>query len=235
MAIKREQVARHILVPDTNLLWHEDKSHCVSPDFQEFLDRNANQYEIDLILPSVVFGELLFQQTTSALNALRKANSEFTKMSAVANRQYSHRVNETEIRRDVESKLNAWIASSNCQIYITPIKRLDWEKLIHDAIWRAPPFVEDKKTEKGFRDALIVETAVAIAADNPNTDMAFVSADQLVRQTADSRFKERCTCYETIEEFETFLKLSDEELTKQFEAPRVSRRLFGLSQAAMAA
>lgn len=46
--------------------------------------------------------------------------------------------------------------------------------------------------------------------------MAFVSGDKLVREAVQSRLDDRCTCYETIEEFETFLKLSEEELTNEF-------------------
>ncbi len=216
MPIQRKRVARHILVPDTNILWHEDKSFCVSPKFQQFLDVNAKKYDIDLILPKVVASELQFQQTTSALKALQKANAEFMRMSAIADSRYSHRVSHKKVRKDVERKLQSWMQQNGCVIHESPIENVDWNRLISDAVWRVPPFVEDKNTEKGFRDAIIVETVIDIANNYSGVDLAFISSDKLVRKAATKRLNTLFNCYETIEEFETFLKLSDEELTNDF-------------------
>ena len=216
MPIERKRVARHILVTDTNILWHDDKSICVSPKFQDFWDRNANDYVIDLFLPEVVRGELLFQHTTSARKTLKRANEEFERLSAVTAYNYTHRVTEKKISSDVEKKLNSWMLLSGCQVFDTPVNSIDWQRLISDAIWREKPFVEDKNSEKGFRDALIVETTVAIADAYSNVNLAFISSDKLVLDAAKSRLDQRCNCYETIEEFETYLKLTDEKLTSDF-------------------
>lgn len=213
---KRRKVAKHVLVLDTNILWHDDKADCVSPKFQQFWDKNANQYDIILVLPEVVFGELRFQQTTSALKALAKANVEFQKISSIAAGSYSHRVTAKKVNSDVEKKLNIWAHNINCQIHPSPVDSIDWKKLIQDAIWRNPPFIEDKKTEKGFRDAIIIETTLDIADKYHGIDLAFISSDKLLLEAAQSRLGEKCSCYETIEEFETYLNLLEEKLTNEF-------------------
>lgn len=216
MSIKRKKVAKHILIPDTNILWCENKALSVSEEFSDFLEKNAGKYDIDLVIPDVVLGELQFQQTTSALKSLRKANAEFQKMSDIAGSKYSHRVEEKRIRRDVEKKLFSWVQQSGCSIVEVPVESIDWKGLIDDAVWRRPPFIEDKNTEKGFRDAVIVQTVASIVNDNKDVDVAFISADGLARIGAESLVGSRCTCYETLEEFESFLRLTDEKLTNEF-------------------
>lgn len=216
MSLERKEVAKHILVPDTNILWHEDKAHCVSPDFDTFLEKNTGKYQIDLYVPEVVIGELQFQQTTSALKALSKANSEFRRVSEIADNQYSHRIAERRVRHDVEKKLQRWIQKSGCVIQPPPIKSIDWDTLIKDAIWRQPPFTEDKGQEKGFRDALIVQTLGKIIGDHSSNDIAFISGDSLVRQAASSKFGTTFIAYETLEELESFLTLTDNKLTNEF-------------------
>ena len=97
-----------------------------------------------------------------------------------------------------------------------PIKSIDWDTLIKDAIWRQPPFTEDKGQEKGFRDALIVQTLGKIIGDHSSNDIAFISGDSLVRQAASSKFGTTFIAYETLEELESFLTLTDNKLTNEF-------------------
>lgn len=218
--IKRQHLPKHILIPDTNILWFEKKDVCVSPEFTEFWSNYSAKYEIELVLPAVVKGELLYQHTSSALAALDRINAQFENISSLANKAYKHRVNAKRVRGDVSKKFDAWISSLSAKIAETPVETINWSNLIENAILRRPPFTEDKdkKNEKGFRDALILETVCSIANFREKIDVAFISNDAILIQAAKDRLKnnKRLSFYESIDEFSSYLRLLHEELTNEF-------------------
>jgi len=92
--IVRPSPPEHIVLVDTNILWHEEKKHVVNPDFESFWDKYSASFPMKLIIPDVVRGELLFQQSTSAAKLLEKANREIAAISEITEKKYSHRVTE---------------------------------------------------------------------------------------------------------------------------------------------
>ena len=62
----------HVLIPDTSVLWHEDKKHAVNPDFDVFWSDHESLVAMELIVPDAVRQELLFQQTCSAGKAFER-------------------------------------------------------------------------------------------------------------------------------------------------------------------
>lgn len=216
--IRRKLPPKHILVPDTEVLWHDEKDVAVSPNFTAFWEEYGDRYEIELAIPSVVFGELVYQHTTSALKALERANHQFDRLSAIANNNYKHKIGEGKVRRDVEKKLRNWSTSIGATIVETPVDSIDWSELIDSALWRKPPFLEDKKTEKGFRDSLILETVCDISKGSPDPNVVFISGDTLLIQGCDRKRTDgaQFATHESITGFSSFLRLLDEELTKDF-------------------
>jgi hypothetical protein len=81
--IRRRSPNPHIVVCDTSILWHEDKARVVNPIFDEFWQKHSQAFPMELVIPDVVRGELLFQQTTSALKSLAKASTTFAELSQV--------------------------------------------------------------------------------------------------------------------------------------------------------
>jgi hypothetical protein len=77
-------------------------------------------------------------------------------------------------------------------IVVQPLNlaEVDWQRVIIDAAYRRPPFQLGEK-EKGFRDALILETFLQIVASSPTSRsvarLAFVSDDQLLRDATQAR------------------------------------------------
>lgn len=218
--IKRKVIPKHILIPDTNVLWLESKDECVSPDFIKFWTEHSSKYEIELALPDVVKGELLYQQTSSALTILNRINSQFDNISSIANRKYKHRLTAQRVKDDVKNRLDSWASSVSAKEISPPVDEIDWKSMMHNSIWRLPPFSEtkDKKSEKGFRDALILETICAFCKAQNNIDVAFVSDDRLLSSTLKDRLKnnKKISIFESLEEFSSYLRLTDEKLTNEF-------------------
>jgi hypothetical protein len=118
--------------------------------------------------------------------------------------------------------VDRWIKSKDAQVLPIPIASIDWKTLCNSAIWRIAPFVPDAKNpdaEKGFRDALISETVVALAkAESRNVNIAFVCNDFVLRTATAERLKAdaRFACYESLLDFSSYIKLTREKLTNEF-------------------
>jgi hypothetical protein len=72
---------------------------------------------------------------------------------------------------------------------------VDWPELIQRAVTRQPPFDPAEKQEKGFRDAVILETFCQLAESLPKTAQScrivFVCADRLLAEAARERIADR--------------------------------------------
>ena len=71
----RRLVEPHIVFADTSTLWFEDKEHRVDSKFDEFWREYRQSFGLELHIPEVVYGELLFQHVALAVSELQKANA----------------------------------------------------------------------------------------------------------------------------------------------------------------
>jgi len=216
--IKKKDVPKHLLVVDTNELWQETKNEAISEIFEEFWSEHSYKYTLELHIPEVVRGEILFQHTNSALKALNRANNQFKNMSRSANKGYKHTVTPAKIRKDVEAKIDKWIKVKSAVVVPTPIDEIDWNKVINNAVWRNPPFEEATNNEKGFRDAMILETLRCISNKENTLNIAFVSRDKLLVETATKELKgnKLLSCFESLEQLASYLKLKEKKLKDEF-------------------
>lgn len=220
--IQRTKPRKHLVVADTNILWHKDKAFVVNPDFDSFWDKHATTFGLKLVVPATVRGELLFQQTTSALKALAKATEGLQDAATVAATRYQHRVTESRVARDVERRFDRWLKRRKGQLVSVPFAKVAWHDMAEEAIWRKGPFAPDPKLpdgEEGFRDALILETVADIAGSPPaDCQIAFLCNDNLLRSVAEKRLAGvAClSCYDSVADFSSYLRLSQEKLTKAF-------------------
>jgi PIN domain len=227
--IRRRTPPPHIVMCDTNILWHEDKARVVNPVFDDFWQKHSEAFPMKLIVPDVVRGELLFQQTTSACKSLTKANNLFEELSRVTEKKYSHRATEEKIRKHVAERFERWLDSKQAELKQPPLSEIDWPELIRCAIWRKPPFTFDSqapRNEKGFRDALILETVAAICKESTGQEsIAFICADTLLRKASEERLGavKHLTVYESLLEFESFIQLTQQNLTDEFVKGILSR------------
>lgn len=202
----------HLLCPDTNVLWTDNKKIMVAPEFEEFWEHYALSHDLRLVLPEPVKQELLFQQTSAALKHLSKINAGLSAAGRIAGQSYGQaNVTPERVRDDVEVRLDAWLTKKGA-VWELPTEKIDWGRVATDALWRRPPFQEGpsrKSPEKGFRDALILETVVDLAneARSGGAPLAFISKDQLLRSTTESRLESypNVTVYGSLAEYAAVL------------------------------
>lgn len=220
--VRRTPPPQHIVVVDTNILWEKDKKLSVSPAFDAFWKQNSQLIPMTLNVPEVVFGELHFQQTTSALKALSNITENYTELAGITNTSYSHKCNESTIRTQVKAKLDRWLKSHNGQLLPVPMASINWLSIIDSAIWRKPPFSfdpKDQKNEKGFRDAVILETlAHTCAIANKDETVIFVCNDYLLRTTAELKLKtpKKLLAFDSLADFEAYINLTQQQFNNKF-------------------
>lgn len=220
--VRRTPPPQHIVVVDTNILWDKDKKLPVCIAFDEFWKKNSPLIPMTLNVPEVVFGELHFQQTTSALKSLSSLNDCFSELAGITSAPYTHKCNEGVIRGQVRAKLEKWLKGHNGHLITTPATTIDWSSVVESAVWRKPPFSfdpKDPKSEKGFRDAVILETlAHTCLSGSTGKTVIFVCNDYLLRTTAESRLKasKGFLAFESLADFEAYINLTQQQFTNAF-------------------
>ena len=217
----RSKPIPHVIIPDTSILWCQDKKTVVNPEFDKFWVDHHKLVPLLLVIPEIVRGELLFQQVTSAKKHLEKLTSELGELSAITELKYEFHATADEIRGHLYQKFNHWLEQKKGIIRALP-QQADWAKIAEAAVWRQPPFSYDPKNpdnEKGFRDALILEILCDyVARETQNVGMAFVCSDKLLLETAKNRIADdfRCSCYGSLAELSSYVKLTHERHEKEF-------------------
>lgn len=220
--IKKPSPPEHIVIVDTSVLWHNDKTVVVNPEFDAFWEKYSGIFPMKLVIPDVVRGEILFQQRTSALKHLDKATEELQSVYQITKKSYSHRVTPDRIAEQVERRLDSWIEFRAAEIKPVPIADIDWKRVIADSINRVLPFTSDPKhsmSEKGFRDYMILETVCSVCRFySADVNIAFLCGDFTLRQAADKRLAgiQSVSSYESISDFVSFIELTRKNLTERF-------------------
>lgn len=218
---RRAHSPPHVVLVDTNILWDKNKSYAVSPAFDAFWKDNSSRIPLELLVPEVVLGELKFQQTTSALKALKAVTEHFAILSGIAQHTHSHKISNDLIRKQVCDKIDLWLSETGGRSVSIPVSMIDWRRLVDAAIWREPPFSFDPDDkEKGFRDALILETMFEVCRLNThvNKNIVFVCNDNLLRETAKKKFggNSKVLIFESLPDFGAYINLTQNNLTDSF-------------------
>jgi hypothetical protein len=135
-------------------------------------------------IPEIVRHERQFQMQAEALK-LRPAINRIERLLG-HNLALTDRVLLDHVKTKIEEKEK--------QLGLQEIKLdpalVDWEKLIHAAAYRIPPFETGEK-EKGFRDALVAESFLQLLAASPKTSslcrVVLITSDGLLTQAVKER------------------------------------------------
>jgi len=227
--ILKSAPAPHVVIVDTNALWHKEKHYVVSPDFEKAWDEACRLASLELVIPETVRGELLFQQTSSAWKHLDKIADSLAGLSSITSRSHSTKIRRDAIRQQVTDRFDKWVRTKRARVAPTPVATIDWKSLASDAIWRETPFIPDPKApeaEKGFRDALIMHTVESVvAAETRAVNLVFICGDHTLQRATAARLKShsRFSSYDDFAGFESYIKLTQQKLTNAFIAAILDR------------
>lgn len=186
-ATKRRKPEKRELrvVFDTNVLYTGSASDLLRQEAATLIAQSIfPDLEVTWYLPEVVRHERQYQMQKRALELLSSV--------AKLERLLGHNLNITDAM--LIEQVQRAAQKRQTELRLVPLKldygRVDWDRLVLDAVYRRPPF-EEGQTEKGFRDALVVESFMQLAADSPRSAkvcrLILVTDDGLVTEAAQSR------------------------------------------------
>ncbi|MDO9464869.1 MAG: PIN domain-containing protein [bacterium] len=218
--VKKEFSDTHVVILDTNILRAKNECELTSPYFDTFWNKYIVDFQFELKLPEVVVGEILYQQFSHGVSALKTISGHFAKINELTKKNYSYRLTKERIKSSLKNNFKIWLEKKGGEILPTPLDNIDWKDIVNRAIWRLPPFDNDpKKAEKGFRDSMILETIRSyLETAIKNYPIVFICKDKLLRDTAEREFRDitKITVYEDYEDFESYLKLIRKHLEDKF-------------------
>jgi hypothetical protein len=184
----RSKTALHIVL-DTNALFTEAADRLLATEISEFVLKSFdNDLNVRWYIPSVVTGERRFQMVERAnrlLPQLEKVERLLGHNLGITEEVLAARVDDV-IKRHIEThKLNevGFHESS-----------VDWQEMVRRSISRMPPF-DEGENEKGFRDAIVLETFCQLASDLPKSlqvcRIILLSNDERLVEAARERMADR--------------------------------------------
>jgi hypothetical protein len=235
---EKRTVRTFLVMVDANTIWtnEEDLSRIelLPADFKRTWEALAAGGDVTLMVPEVVLGELAYQKHRHLLRAFREARTNLAKVEATLSLAPStvEDVSSYEIQIRVEKKLRDCAAAiPNCVFAPTPEDTIGARigSIIEAAVWRRPPF-DAGKSEKGFRDAIILETARHIQRTRQHADVALITRDGRLAEAAKQdlvRSSSNFGVYADLDSYTSFLELARGQFTPE--------RLHAISKAAESA
>lgn len=173
------------VVFDTNVLFTEAEDKLLNNRVSEFLLSDVNKLGIPLTwhLPSIVKSERRRQMIERGSQILRPLN----KLEALLG--ISIGVTPQFLSTKVDEVIDREMSRHKMQGLEIDTAAVDWSEIIRLAVEKEPPF--SPSSEKGFKDALVLETFAQLVEKLPKSPsscrVAFICADELLRDTAKRR------------------------------------------------
>jgi hypothetical protein len=220
---KVPDIDQFTIVVDTNALYYNEPLAVVSPKFTEAFLECASLAKLKLLVPEVVKGERLFQLVSVVQELIEVNRKNADKVTRLSGHRASKVPKLPKLKAGVEENFDKWAKSLDAVIVPIPYGNINWKKLVHKAIWRIPPFTppNDKMdSEKGFRDALILETLIEIYKTRPTTkthQMVFVTKDKQLATAVSKCFgAENVRIYGAMVSFASYLKIQKQTADEAF-------------------
>lgn len=206
--------AGYILVADSNPMRpSKDKPEfIVATGFTKALKELFEHGDVQLFVPSIVKGELVAQRLRTAIRLRNELLGKIETIKAITgfDRWGDFQCNDDELRARIKQKFDQWVDENGVTTIEARPDLIDWAALIKGAVYRLPPFepaeddTEKESSEKGFKDALILETLVQIENDNASHSVVLITKDKLLREAALGRMKSRLV-FDSISSFKAHL------------------------------
>ena len=178
------------VVLDTNILHTKSPEFFVNSSLSAAIKRALAHHSLEIkwYLPSVVKAERQHQIMMSAVGLIKPVQT----IAKLLDEDFN--VSEDKLRGAIERRVARQIKDHELRDVELDPARVDWHEMIRRAVSRQAPFEKAQENEKGFRDALILETFDQLHGRiKPRSDRLLVvmSGDGRLREAIEERFAER--------------------------------------------
>ena len=187
MAKKQKATIRELrVVFDTNPLHTSAPHELVNIAARNLIETNSNHPDLKIswYAPELVLHERHYQM----LEAAEELLPSFRKISSILGIDIS--VPQEQLSARIEGVIKNTIAALGITSLAIDPSRVEWSKIIHDSVFRKAPF-QPGKSEKGFRDRVIMETFAQLVESSPTSPsrcrLALVTNDNRLTEATKSR------------------------------------------------
>jgi hypothetical protein len=183
MPSKTKKIATLKVLFDTSALHSQDSHNLVSAVVRGAIKAHSDHRDLAILwyLPEIVVLERTFQMQTRAF----EHQNHIEKLERLLRRKLGS--DRSSLQKRVDDVVKRQLAKFKLKVLKLDASKVDWPGLWTKAAFRRPPF-DPNKHEKGFRDALIVETFSqlidASSVTGAASRIAFVCNDSLAREAA---------------------------------------------------
>jgi hypothetical protein len=193
------------VVFDSSTVYTKSASHLLCEKVSNFIKKHSRHSDLRIVwcLPEVVVNERKYQMQEAGKKLL-PSTEDLEKLEELLDRKLD--IRRTAIDESVSHKTGKQIEDHKIRVLTLDVTKVDWGRLIDDAVFRRPPFESGEK-EKGFRDALIAETFLQLVSSSRASWVAFVTKDGLLTRSVTLR-TQKCASVrviESVEELKGFL------------------------------
>lgn len=202
------------VVFDTSAIYTRSEVHLISMPVVSLVREPHQDLSIRWYIPYTVRHERQYQMTEDALKLLPYLDR--------LEMLLGHKLHITPeiIRERVAKSIDGQMQTLGLEELPLSTDKVAWDNLMMDALYRRPPFEVGTK-EKGFRDALIVQTFLQLIANSPKTPrtcrVILVSKDSLLREAAEANTSAaNVAVLPSIEDLTGLLNTFASEVTEEF-------------------
>jgi hypothetical protein len=180
--------ANLIVVLDTNTFcYKESLTFLANRRLEKLIRKHSNGRDLSVtwLIPDVVYRERRYQLIERAKKDVA-AWREIQKLFG-----HDGTISDENLKAQVDIVISNFLNEMGIQIRSLDLARVNWDQMVIAATDRLPPF-DDSEYEKGFRDALIIETFFQIAKDSYSREclIIFATIDKDLSDYAKSRAPE---------------------------------------------
>jgi hypothetical protein len=212
-----ERLPPYTLFVDSNCLYTPNEVEIINLAFSDLFTELRSKCEIELAIPDIVASEILNKKLDDCEAYLKEATSGLDRIAKLTLIEPVRLPNIEDLRLNLKSRFDRRVESLGASIIPVP-SVIDWTSLIEKAVSRRPPFSpRSEKGEKGFKDALILETLIEVYKNSPGRVVVFVCADALLFKTACNQLAgSRFLGVTSLEEFRSHLELRITQTNEKF-------------------
>jgi hypothetical protein len=201
-----------VIVPDTNALM----SHNFAGHLAEL--RNLRR-DLKPLLAELVKMERSYQRIQDLKKARSALKDAYRLLGTLLPEPRSEPPTDAEIATAVESKFLEWLTTNSGELLPIPYSDIRLKTLVERSVARQAPFTGGEEGEKGFRDAILLESVREYAQRNPGDEVYLISADKALRRAVTELSLNNLNVKESIS-----LLISELDLTRTF-APEIAATL----------
>lgn len=180
---KKKQIPELKVLFDTNVLYTKAASDLVKPEIASLVKEHSSyvDHKVTWYMPDIVRHERQYQMIKAGLDLIPSINK--------VERLLGHNlgISESILEERVKHAVDSQLSDLKLQLAKIETSKVDWDKIMLDAVYRRPPF-DPGEREKGFRDALVMESFLQLINRSPVTPsvcrVVLVSEDKLLSDAA---------------------------------------------------